>query len=135
MKGDIKEYFMSGTAQELTEDAIKIIENDKLRPLVKDVIKWLLDNQFVTNPLNKSLHRVVQGSGMGLRHSGELADAALVGKTEKSLEDDLCACDMAWFFRFKDDFLCLGFNKAGRNQFFQQYKKRAGYFKTVVEEV
>eukprot|EP00973_Karenia_brevis_P034509 4759678-Karenia_brevis.AAC.1 len=28
MNGDIKEYFMSGTAQELAEDAIKIIEND-----------------------------------------------------------------------------------------------------------
>eukprot|EP00973_Karenia_brevis_P085920 11916898-Karenia_brevis.AAC.1 len=77
---------MSGSAQQLTDDAVKIIDDLKLRKLARDVIWWLLDHQYVVNPLDGSLHKVVLGSGMGLRHSGELADAALVGRAEMDLE-------------------------------------------------
>ena len=50
---------------------------------------WVLDHQYVSSArLPNRVWKVVLGSGMGLRHSGSIAEAALYDITEKWFVDD-----------------------------------------------
>jgi hypothetical protein len=69
---DIKDYFMSGEACELIDDAVNIICDDNvLKGLVRRALDLLLSCQFVEAPgLPGRLWRTIRGNGMGLPHSG-----------------------------------------------------------------
>ena len=77
---DIKEFYMSGTAETLSELSSKIVEKGPRRALLKDAIQWLLQNQYIVcDRVPDLLFRVVVGSGMGQTHSGPVAESALLG--------------------------------------------------------
>jgi len=53
------------------------------KTLISDVLNHLLDSQFViSEELGERLFKVVEGSGMGLKHSGHVMDLALANLVE-----------------------------------------------------
>ena len=76
MKLDLKDYFMSGSSQELSSLCTDFLGTNT-SSLEGRVCKYLLDNQYVTHDSlgpNEVL-KVVLGTGMGCAHSGDLSDA------------------------------------------------------------
>ena len=79
-----KDYFLSGSAEELIHDSMRGFDRSGRSTLLADCLWCLLDQQFVESGSILGLWKVVTGSGQGLGHSGDLADWALYLKAEKN---------------------------------------------------
>ncbi|CAK0897413.1 unnamed protein product [Prorocentrum cordatum] len=83
VKVDLKEFFMSGAAAELARAAGLHLHGD-FKLLVQRALLLLLSCQFVVSPRDPATrHQVIKGSGMGLIHGGDVADACLTNLTEQ----------------------------------------------------
>eukprot|EP00959_Pyramimonas_sp_CCMP1952_P350455 7342348-Pyramimonas_sp.AAC.1 len=99
---------MSGEVGELAPLAAKIAGEDRYASsVINDVSDFLLWNQFVVSDLipDKAWH-VRRGSGMGLSHSGPLADAVLAASSEDrwaAHPNVLARHAIRFYGRFRDD--------------------------------
>ena len=75
---DIRNFFMQGSISFLLRSVCALIGNEKLRDLVYDVLKFLLEFQFVESSTGGGVRQVCEGSSMGLPHSGYVAVLAFV---------------------------------------------------------
>jgi len=83
---DIEEFYMSGDCAGVAADASLIVNERGSRALMREVLEFLLGNQYIESDLLPGRLRHVQlGSGMGMRHSGAVSDAALFVKCEQFL--------------------------------------------------
>ena len=77
-RADLKHFFRSGSPVDLTK-ACDVLPDGPRKLLLQRVVLWLLSHQYVTSPHHPGrLWEVVVGSGMGLKHSSAVADAALL---------------------------------------------------------
>ena len=97
---DIKDFYMSGLIDDLLSDCLELYDGDHAL-LVKEALSSLLSWQFITpcladglpignddgneNMINVQLFRVLQGSGMGLPHSGTVASASFHKRVESKI--------------------------------------------------
>ena len=75
---DVKHFFMTGTADELSDLSVQFFSNP-LKDLLHKVIFFLLDNQHIKD--RGKAYKVLKGSGMGLRHSGSMSESVIVRLT------------------------------------------------------
>ncbi|MDP7647116.1 MAG: hypothetical protein QGH82_03460 [Candidatus Woesearchaeota archaeon] len=81
---DLKDFFMTGSSQFLVHHASLIIPM-RLRQVFRKALKFILDNQYITAHLfPQQWWRVVVGSGMGLKCSSDVSDAAFLHAIELS---------------------------------------------------
>ena len=136
IKLDIKDYFLSGCSQELCNASASVVPAD-VRPLFTTVLMNLLHYQFVeSRELCERCWRATRGTGMGLPHSGEVADSAFA-----TLAEDPWATDpdtqarhsIEGYWRFKDDILILGSRRQHAKEFFWKMRELAAFFKVQCE--
>lgn len=123
-RADVKEFFMSGSPEDLHLGTMKWFAKHPKAAVITDVLVWLLREQYVClGESGADLWRVVRGSGMGLKHSSCIADLAFASAGDvwavragvqrmfkvvyyKSFRDDLIVSErpecMARFFRSYD---------------------------------
>jgi len=79
---------------------------------------------------------VLKGSGMGLLHSGEIADLAFNELVEASMLSDTSAASsgLVSYLRFKDDILAI-VQPDKVNEWIETVTKRAKFFIVVVEDI
>ena len=144
MKLDIKDFFMSGNPVNLTDDASKLLPRGARKALVSRALLHILSCQFVTSKqqeLQGRVWQVQQGTGMGLKHSGETADAALAVKSEINYACKRAvmeAHNILAFFRFRDDVLLIASDKNNRSltrKYVKRYIELSDYFRVLCEEV
>ena len=110
VKGDVKDYFMSGSHQFLARAAANMMDDDNEAALMFDAVYYVLDKQYVTpqshNDQIDTLYKVREGAGMGLPCSGEIADCAFVQHVEAFLLDESVRkqLQVIEYARCKDDF-------------------------------
>ena len=74
---DIEEFFMSDDPEMLACDAAGLSEEGPRKRLLREVDRFFLTHQFVASKRHlERLWRVQKGSGMEMKNSGELSDAA-----------------------------------------------------------
>lgn len=140
IKIDIKDYFMSGTREELREHGSRLLDVEG-RLLGQRVIDFLLTYQFVKSDyLPHRVWQVCVGAGMGLNFSGELSDAAFFTMAEEWMlvePGKLETFGVLKYWRFKDDILVIVKAECLQNfrECFQQMKQRAGSFALEVESI
>ena len=101
-KMDVEHFFMSG------ELCASLFQFDPvLQALIYDIAFLLLSNQFVEDKTHHNMYKVHKGSGMGLPHSGAVAESALLAGAELALIRDLAAYHVDLYLRFKDDIFIL----------------------------
>ena len=136
MKLDIKDYFLSGTSEELCEASGRLV-GDEVRPLFITVLMNLLYYQFVeTRELKGRLWKVKNGTGMGLPHSGEVADSAFAALAEDPWATNpatQASHNIDGYWSFKDDILLLGSHKQRAKEFFWRLREMASFFKVKCE--
>ena len=111
-KLDVKEYYLSGEPEELARDASAIVQDHAERQPVHRALMLLLVGQYVTCDLSPvEIWYCTLGSGMGLRHAGEVADAALWHRAERQLfcnTEYQVAHRVVVYFRLRDDIFLAG---------------------------
>ena len=105
--------------------------------ITEDALTLLLSSQYVlSDHLPNRAWRVLKGSGMGLKHSGETADAALYTVAERERAGDhniQVQHEIVGFARFRDDVFVVGRNRSLLHKSIRQYFERARYFKMICE--
>ena len=77
---------MSGSVEEIVPNATSHIVDQGEKSLLEDILYFLVYEQFVDAPaLGSRLWRVQRGTGMGLCHSGYVADILLLNMCERVL--------------------------------------------------
>ena len=84
MPTDIKDYFLSGSCNQLVRDAGAAFKASPKGAATKMLVKEILSTQRVGNPLDGQVHAVVEGSGMGLSCSGDINDVCFFQRVEKN---------------------------------------------------
>ena len=112
VKIDIKDYYMSGTSDQLSEDA-SFLTNGHHRETSRSAMLCLLSSQWVVSSCAGHDDRswsVHCGSGMGLPFSGDIADAAFLVRCEVDwacVPSILAHHGILRYRRFKDDTLLI----------------------------
>ena len=106
---------MSGDPEILACDAAGLSEEGPRKRLLYEDDHFLLTYQFVTSKRHPGrLWRVQKGSGMGMKNSGEVSDAAFAFLVERwcvSL-DTMNVFSIDLYGRFKDDIIIVAKNRA-----------------------
>ena len=135
-KIDVKHFFMSGSSYELASLCASLFTQDKvLHDLMYDAIFLLLDSQYIRIGGIWPECKVVVGSGMGLTHSGSVADAAFLAATELAILPKLREFQIDLYARFKDDVFILARSMPDLKIFFEQLKENAKPFSISCEEI
>jgi hypothetical protein len=109
VKLDIKDFFLSGSSDQIVHDITTPFDYGPRRELIGDATRFLCENQYIGNPFDaESLWQVEVGTGMGLNHSGEVSDFAFWSASERLMLPLLHTFDIDGWWRFKDDMLILG---------------------------
>eukprot|EP00973_Karenia_brevis_P084787 11764322-Karenia_brevis.AAC.1 len=105
---------MVGSKSHHLNHAPNILYRDK-QVLVRDVLDFLLEHQYIRSSCfdDGVIHRTVSGTGMGLRHSGSVANSSFLHFAELRPQDGLVRSGFRrqWgilhYFRFVDNVLFL----------------------------
>ena len=148
-KIDLKDFFLSGTQQQLTKDVMELWRDDstcgsRKREVIKTVLEVLLLHQYVTmDDINKipfqelEIFAVIIGTGMGLPQSGDIADGAFYIRCERASAgpESLLRHHIPVWLRFRDDILLAYEDFQLMVQFFQGLKASGDYFNMEIEQI
>ena len=128
---DIEEIFMSGDPEILAYDAAGLSDEGPRKRLLREVDFFLPTHQFVASERHPEwLWRVQKGSGMEMKNSGELSNAAFAFLVERWClkPDTLSAFAIDLDGRFKDDII-VARNRNLTKHFVWSMKHRSKYYK------
>lgn len=95
VKLDIKDFYLCGSQHEIVDAALKdwvdelepkhkIKKNERRKKIMEEALHFLLHEQYVkTKSLPGRAWKAVQGTGQGLKHSGDVADISLYNLSER----------------------------------------------------
>ena len=135
---DVKDFYLNGSAEAITEAVVSLWpDHDPMRTTLRRVLLFVLDSQFVDDPWELSdniTYQVTEGSGMGLLHSGEVADCALVALMELPITSSLGPAGVKGYVRFRDDILILSASKVpATKQLFTRMQQLASFYPLKIE--
>lgn len=141
MRVDIEDFFMSGTVHDLVSTTVPMIPHSR-RDTFRRALTFLLSHQYVVSDLiPERTYKVVKGTGMGLRHSGAVADASFFTLVEhdfvtEDMDDRLnLSYGISHYFRFKDDIFFVAAQRTRGMEFFQLLQRRGRHFRLKLEDV
>ena len=109
-KLDIKDFYLSGTVEQLVKDATFGLHDDR-KKLAVLVLEFILSEQYVQSKwFPNRVWKSTVGSGMGLVHSGEVAELAFFSICERGLVDTEASRQLHGleaYWRFRDDIAML----------------------------
>ena len=135
VKLDIKDFYVVGEPHMLAEAVAVLFSDPVVKSTMWDVLHFLLDNQYVKD-LDK-LYKVRHGCGIGLLHSGDVADAAFYSLVEKILldNDEFIRYGVVDWYRFRDDMCFLLHSGPLFQKLLDRMRRLSGCFELKVEEV
>jgi len=113
---DLKDFYSNGTPDQIIEAILTLwAADDPMKDVLHRVLDFVLRNQYVDDPWEGSdnlTYHVLEGSGMGLGHSGEVADCTLVALMERRVVtagagEKFAHHGVRAYWRFRDDILLL----------------------------
>ena len=131
VKLDLKDFYMSGSCMDLTNDVVGIFPRGPRKSIIEACVIFLLDSQFIQSKAIPGLFKVETGTGMGLIASGDLADAAFYHRVEAPFATAAHIHDLYGiiaYFRFKHDIFIIGSVRSNTREFIWEMQRRAGYF-------
>ena len=122
---------MTGKHSDLITRSFRHIENVSLRQALESLLEVILFHQYVSSPLLPNELKVISGSGMGNRHSGEVSDVAYLDGVEKHTalrEESRERFGILLYGRFRDDVICIqNADCAHAFPFFAWHATQSGY--------
>lgn len=147
---DIKDFFLSGDLRDLVGDICHYFSGD-MQILVRDVMTFLLNTEYVIPLSNASMckegiegldgdtivYKVVRGSGMGLIHSGHIANLSFFHRVERILcqPHRLRGLGVIHYKRYFDDIWVCFSDRTLMTEFYSQVRMLANHFKVTADNV
>ena len=143
---DVEEFFMSGSVEQLLNSTSNLVPHN-VKGVYMTALRFLLSHQYVVSDLlPDEVHRVILGTGMGMRHSGSVADASFYHQAEARFiynkrgvwaidYDFLKRWGVSHYFRFKDDLFLVADSEMQAWDFFAYLQKHSEHFTLKMEEV
>jgi hypothetical protein len=131
LKFDVVDFYLSGEHDLIVREALRFVGDGPAGSFLAVALPIILANQFVQPTFDEELSsstcfKVTKGSGMGLKHSGSLADAVLAKFVEESL---LVSCPgIQGFLRFRDDVFAAIENPAAARIFIDKFRSLSAEF-------
>jgi hypothetical protein len=108
LKYDVKEFFLSGQHMTLAKLVASAFNDKQLSSWILDCTLFVLSTQFVAWDYQDDVHfQVMEGSGMGERHSGAVSDLAFYMLCEAEILEKRDPLGILLYSRFKDDILVV----------------------------
>ena len=132
LKFDVVDFYLSGSHEQIVDAVTEFVPEKHEKKFLRYALPIVLQNQFVENSLDEKMstdtvHQVCCGSGIGLRHSGAVADASMACLVEQDLQWAF-ALGVEVFLRFRDDVFVAAKNPQCARAFIQEYQRRAACF-------
>ena len=126
---DIKEFYMSGTIEQLHHDCMQMYSGPFFS-LVSESLFLLLDWQYVVPSASSTIFKVVEGSGMGLSHSPVVASLSFAYRVERHLDPSILlnTYGISQYSRYHDDIFVVRNDAAKFKMFFDWCKSVAHHF-------
>jgi len=135
---DVADFFMSGKGEELVSASTEHIPDGPKKSLMQDVTRLLLRAQFIESKLLPDrLWQVQQGTGMGLRHSGEIADSSFANLVEVGFaarKEIQKAFSILHYSRYRDNMLIIGNDRRLAYMFLGMIMDRSRFFQLTIEQ-
>jgi hypothetical protein len=136
---DMKSFFLSGTADQLSSLCSRVEPNTSNGRTFRDVVLFLLYHQYIRSDCAPGCtYQVVKGTGMGLRHSSEVANYSLYQLVELPF-----ACNPAvqaefgirGYWRYFDDILVITDSIGDFKRWFMRFAELSDCFIPEIEEI
>jgi hypothetical protein len=142
MKTDVDHYYLSGRLDELVRDAqLRRHFGAITGALMERILRYLLGNQYVMSKVI-GFHRAWRvnfGTGMGLIHSGELADLIFLQQGRihhaRTKTKSLASHGIVHYSHFRDDILYVGQDALASVKFLYEMRRHGEYFKISQENI
>lgn len=128
-RADVKEFFMSGSAAQLSKVIEGVLADVPQSRLCRAVLDYLLAEQFVViDDKDTRVWRVTKGSGLGLKHSNYIADIAfaVLGDEWACRKTVVANFGIHYYKRFRDDLLIISSRPERMYLFFRWLRSRVG---------
>ena len=132
---DVRHFYMSGTYDVVVDYATRHLEAGERKSVLMDTIGFLINSQFTKSVWLEGLWQVVVGTGHGLEHSSDVADATLNNMAERWVDSNMSDFGIQRFWRFKDDICFIASNRALTFRFVEKLRCLAYIFDFSVEAV
>ena len=103
------------------------------------MLKFIINNQFVSIDNTDAIWQVIIGNGMGIGCSGDIWDLVLAVMAELDFVLDPVVqerFDISFYARFRDDiFMVIGGTAPTRRKFFEEFRRHTSFFKILVERI
>ena len=124
LKIDIKDFFSSGDATEITVKVAALIDDRELASLVQRALCFLLEHQYVLSKTLPTTYKCKKGSGIGLRHSAVVASLLFYSMVETTLVSSTEG--MVKWIRYHDDCLSVMRDRPSSCNMFRKLRELAG---------
>jgi len=132
---DLKDFFLSGDPDTLSKDVSSVCVDPDLRPLLREALYMVLNNQYVIASSLPHWYKCIAGAGIGLSHSASVANTAFTVAVESSFLGDLSAHGILVYLRYHDDIFVACQSMQHLKDFMKFFKSRLKYFKAKVREI
>jgi len=137
VKADIKDFFMSGASADLCSDAVSIFPESQTKDVVAKALLWLLQNQLLeSDHYPDDCWHVIEGSGMGLIHSAEVAESAFYMRVEAKFGTRpviMQKYGIVRYWRYRDDILMISRDRRMLVPYVRTIRRFSGYF--IIDDV
>ena len=105
---DIKEFYMTGRHDRITRASFSHLSGDR-KPSLEDLLTAILYYQYIRTPVLAESFQIAEGTGMGCRHSGNVADLAFARLVESHVLSNEIKQQfgVVLYGRYRDDLLCI----------------------------
>ncbi|MFM7989012.1 MAG: hypothetical protein ACKPKO_57835 [Candidatus Fonsibacter sp.] len=134
---DLKEFFMTGTMEELSTSVGGLFDDPLTKKLVSDVTDFLIFNQrIMSHTMPDDVYAVIIGSGMGLVHSGEVSDGSYYHIAEsRYLDTYRDRYGLKTYLRYRDDIFVIGTNTLDMFRFWIHVERVSKPYGVKMEQV
>ena len=131
VKMDVKDFYVVGQAHVIAASIARLFDDTVESSQVFDIAFFLMDNQYVQH--GGKLYKVVEGTGIGLLHSGDIADACYYEMVERHVA--FSEFGVFYHARFRDDMLFLGCDATKLRLLNDKMNRLGDFFKLEIEDV
>ena len=126
---DLKDFFYSGTIMDLIDDCAYFVVAP-ITSFLKEALRILLNYQYVCLGSTATFFKCIRGSGMGLPHSGTVANLSFLKRVELPLVDSSVfrACKVHIYKRYHDDIFAVHSSSEGFLSFYYSMQSKAHHF-------
>jgi hypothetical protein len=133
LKFDVVDFYLSGEHGFITNTIKSCVASSEEQAFLESALGLVLGFQYVENSVDPALRastvfRVTRGSGIGMVHSGAVADLCFAKTVEEPVLARCVELGVSLYLRFRDDVFVVCKEPSSARNFIDSFVERSGVF-------